>query len=57
MAIAARCESCQVEARATTPSELRQFLQQHRDPDLCAERSARALELSLWIVPQLPWSA
>lgn len=39
MAIAVRCEACRIEASAAVPNDLRAFLDQHRDPDACAERT------------------
>ena len=57
MAIAARCETCQAEEAAATPTALHEFLSRHRDPDRCAERVAAGVRLSRWIVAQLPRTA
>ncbi len=47
MAIAVRCEACQIEASAVAPAELRVFLDRHRDPDECAERIQGRTELAI----------
>jgi hypothetical protein len=59
MAIAVRCEACQVEAIAAAPDQLRAFLDVHRNPGACAERAGAGTELAMWLrLPaQLPRSA
>jgi hypothetical protein len=54
MAIAVRCEACQIEAAAAAPGELRAFLDLHRDPDVCAERARRGTQLRLRVFVPVP---
>ena len=50
MAIAVRCEACQIEASAATPADLRTFFDRHRDPDACAAAlAARGTDIAMWL--------
>jgi hypothetical protein len=54
MAIAARCEACQVEASAQTPSQLHTFLARHRDPNTCADLAQHEVEALSWATVPAP---
>jgi hypothetical protein len=47
MAIAVRCEACQIDASAATPSELHAFLAKHRDPDHCMQRAESGTSIAM----------
>jgi len=54
MAIAVRCEASRIEASAAAPHDLHAFLDRHRDPDVCAERARRGIDVTLWLSVPLP---